>query len=153
MFSSCSGVWFYGLAGSGKTFASNVVATMFGNSFIIDGDEVRKLISFDLNYTSEDRKIQLQRMLGLAELTIKNAQFPILSTVSMNSGVFAQCQAIGLQVVEIVRPRNQIFSARQALYKDSKNVVGKDIVQENLNTKRISNDGSNEFKKLILKHG
>ena len=53
----------------------------------------------------------------------------------MNSG-FLQCQAIGLQVVEIVRPRNQIFSARQALYKDSKNVVGKDIVQENLNTKR-----------------
>lgn len=152
MFSSCSGVWFYGLAGSGKTFASDVVATMFDNSFIIDGDVIRKLISYDLSYTLEDRNIQLQRMVGLAELVIKNAQFPILSTVSMNSVVFEQCKVLGLEVVEILRPYDQIFLAREILYKDRKNVVGKDIVQENLNTKRIFNDGSNEFKKLILKH-
>lgn len=152
MFSSCSGVWFYGFAGSGKTFASNVVATMFCNSFIIDGDEVRKLISYDLSYTPEDREIQLQRMVGFAELVLKNAQFPIVSTVSMNTGVFSQCRALGVQVVEIIRPYDQRVSAREKLYKDSKNVVGKDIVQEKLKTKTISNDGSDKFKKLILQH-
>ena len=152
MFSSYSGVWFYGFAGSGKTFASNVLATMFCNSFIIDGDVVRKLISYDLSYTPGDRKIQLERMVGLAELVIKNAQFPIISTVSMNSGVLLQCQALGVQVVEIIRPYDQRVLARGKLYKESKNVVGKDIFQEKLHTKKISNDGSDEFKKLILQH-
>ena len=150
MSSKYSGVWFYGLAGSGKTFAAKIVSTMIRNPFLIDGDEVRRLISFDLDYTPQDRKIQLQRVLGLAELAIKNAQYPIISTVSMNSEIVGQCQVLDLEVVQVLRPYEQRLSARKMLYTDTKNVVGKDITQEKLTTKKISNDGSDEFKKLVL---
>ena len=148
--SKYSGVWFYGLAGSGKTFAAKIVSTIIRNPFLIDGDEVRRLISFDLDYTPEDRKIQLQRVLGLAELAIKNAKYPIISTVSMNSEIVGQCQVLDLEVVQVLRPYEQRLSARKMLYTDTKNVVGKDITQEKLTTKKISNDGSDEFKKLVL---
>lgn len=152
MNSSYSGVWFYGLAGSGKTFASKIVAEIISNAFLIDGDEIRRLVSFDLKYTPDDRKIQLQRMLGLAELAIENGQYPIISTVSMNIKVVRQCKVMNIQVVQILRPYDQIISARKRLYADSKNVVGKDISQENLNTKRVSNNGSDEFKNLIIEN-
>ena len=150
MSSKYSGVWFYGLAGSGKTFAAKIVSTIIRNPFLIDGDEVRRLISFDLDYTPEDRKIQLQRVLGLAELAIKNAKYPIISTVSMNSEIVGQCQVLNLEVVQVLRPYEQRLSARKLLYTNTKNVVGKDITQEKLTTKKISNDGSDEFKKLVL---
>lgn len=123
---------------------------MIRNPFLIDGDEVRRLISCDLAYTPEDRRIQLQRVLGLAELAIKNAQYPIISTVSMNSEIVGQCQTLDLQVFQVQRPYDQILAVRQLLYTDTKNVVGKDITQEKLNTKTIHNDGSDEFEKLVL---
>ena len=40
-------------------------------TFVIDGDDVRKLISFDLGYTSAEREIQIKRVFGLAKLAIK----------------------------------------------------------------------------------
>jgi adenylylsulfate kinase-like enzyme len=153
LYISHSGVWFYGLAGSGKTFASKIVAKIVSNAFLIDGDKIRRLVSFDLKYTPEDREVQLQRMLGLAELAIENGQYPIISTVSMNTEVVRRCRVLNIQVVQILRPYDQIISARKKLYADSKNVVGKDISQEDLNTKQISNDGSDGFKKLIIQNG
>ena len=150
MVSKYSGVWFYGLAGSGKTFATKIVSAIIKNSFLIDGDEVRRLISCDLDYTPEDRRTQLQRVIGVAELAIKNAQYPIISTVSMNSEIVGQCQVLDLQVFQVYRPYDQILSVRKLLYTDTKNVVGKDITQEKLNTKTIHNDGSDEFEKLVL---
>ena len=43
------GIWFYGLSGSGKTISSKFLKKKIKDSLIIDGDKVRKLISFDLN--------------------------------------------------------------------------------------------------------
>ena len=42
------------------------------NNFVIDGDSVRKLVSKDLGYTLDDRHIQLNRVIGLAEIAISN---------------------------------------------------------------------------------
>ena len=152
MSSKYSGVWFYGLAGSGKTFATKIVSAMISNPFLIDGDEVRRLVSFDLDYTPDDRNIQLQRMLGLAELAIRNLRYPIISTVSMNKKVVGRCRILNLQVVQVLRPYDQRLSARKLLYTDTKNVVGKDISQEKLDTKTIYNNGSDEFEKLIKRN-
>ncbi len=146
-----SGIWFYGLAGSGKTFASTVIADKLENAFVIDGDEVRRHISFDLGYDKSERLIQLQRVFGLAELVIKNNLYPVISTVSMSAKILECCNGLGLQVVQIVRPFDQLILHRPSLYANSENVVGKQIVQEKLNTKIIHNDGSIDFKSLIEK--
>ena len=42
------GIWFYGLSGSGKTHISKNLKKKIKNSVIVDGDNVRKLISKDL---------------------------------------------------------------------------------------------------------
>ena len=70
MINNFKGVWFFGLAGSGKTFASNILRKKFHNSFIIDGQEVRKHISFDLGYSFLDREIQLERLFGLSQVVL-----------------------------------------------------------------------------------
>ncbi len=150
MFSQ-SGIWFYGLAGSGKTFASNLIADKLANAFVIDGDEVRRHISFDLGYEKSDRLIQLQRVFGLAELVIKNNLYPVISTVTMSAKILECCNGLGLEVVQIVRPFDQLMLHRPSLYANSENVVGKQIIQEKLNTKIIKNDGSTDFETLIVK--
>lgn len=146
-----SGIWFYGLAGSGKTFASTLIADKLGNAFVIDGDEVRRHISFDLGYEKGDRLIQLQRVFGLAELVVRNNLYPVISTVTMNAKILECCNGLGLEVVQIVRPFDQLMLHRPSLYANSENVVGKQIIQEKLNTKIINNDGSTDFETLIVK--
>ena len=66
------GIWFYGLAGCGKSFASKCIKNLINKSIIIDGDDVRKNISFDLGYDLKSRKIQIRRLLGIGKI-IKNA--------------------------------------------------------------------------------
>ena len=82
-----NGIWFFGLAGVGKTFATQICRNLIDRSFLIDGDEVRKFISFDLGYSESDREIQIKRVLGLAEIAIKNDRVPLVSTVTMSKEV------------------------------------------------------------------
>ena len=51
-------VWIIGLSGSGKSFLAKSLCQKFKNKKIIwiDGDDVRKYISYDLGYTIKDRK-------------------------------------------------------------------------------------------------
>ena len=74
------GLWLFGFSGSGKSFISNKIHQSVKNSVIIDGDEVRKKISFDLNYTITDRITQTQRLFGISEILISNELFPIVSS-------------------------------------------------------------------------
>ena len=66
------GLWFFGLSGSGKTYLSNKISKQIKYPFIIDGDEVRKFINYDLGYKKSDRIKQNKRVLGLAKIAIKN---------------------------------------------------------------------------------
>ena len=66
------GIWFYGMSGSGKTFASKIILKDKKNSILIDGDDVRKFISYDLGYTLHDRKIQIRRIFGMVKIILKS---------------------------------------------------------------------------------
>ena len=44
----------------------------FQNPFIIDGDIVRKFISYDIGYSIKDREIQISRILGIIKLALIN---------------------------------------------------------------------------------
>lgn len=145
------GIWFFGLSGSGKTFASKNCAESINNSFIIDGDEVRELISFDLGYSMSERKIQLRRVLGLAQLAKNNGTFPIVSTVTMTLEILQKCSEIGIEVIQIIRPVEQIEEVRK-IYQTEQNVVGKDIQQEELNTTKLYNNGCSEFEDAVTKY-
>ena len=50
-------VWIIGLSGSGKTFlAKQILKNIRGKKIHIDGDEVRKFLTYKLGYTKRDRK-------------------------------------------------------------------------------------------------
>ena len=138
------GIWFYGLSGSGKSFASSVCKKFIPNAFLVDGDDVRKYVSSDLSYSETDRKVQTKRILGISKIVIQNNMFPIISTVTMKSDLLSECNKLQIEVVLLNRPIDQIYQVRQ-IYNNESNVVGKDIVLEEFETRRLTNDGTNKF--------
>ena len=146
------GFWFYGLSGSGKSFALLYLKKKIKKGFVIDGDLVRKHVSVDLKHNLKDREIQINRVLGLAKLALMSKLVPIISTVYLNSTVSRKASKIGIQIIKIDRDMSKIFKSHPT-YKYKKNVVGKDIKYENIKSKTIFNDTGKEFclklKKLI----
>ena len=142
------GLWFYGLAGSGKTFASSHVCSLIDHSFVIDGDMVRKFVSTDLTYC-RDRKKQILRIFGIGKIAIENQMFPIMSSVSMSHDLVLKCANEKILVIQIKRPFEQLRKVRN-LYVEEKNVVGVDLPLANLNTSTLENDGTCNFELMLI---
>jgi adenylylsulfate kinase-like enzyme len=138
------GVWFYGLAGSGKTTASRFLKKKIKQSIVIDGDDVRKLISFDLKYTKKDRIIQINRLLGMGKICIKNNYYPIISSVYFDKKTQKKCEAFKILPIQIINNNKKLLKRRK-IYKKNKNVVGKDIKLPLLKTKKIVNENNKLF--------
>ncbi len=143
-----TGIWFFGLAGVGKTFASQICRDLVDSSFLIDGDDVRKFISFDLGYSEADREVQIKRVLGLAEITIKNGRVPVVSTVTMSKEVSQRCIQLSINMAHIIRPIDQLRRVRD-IYETERNVVGVDIQQKDFGIKKIYNYGDKNFEGVI----
>ncbi len=119
------GLWLFGLSGSGKTYLSNKISKKIKNSFIIDGDEVRKFISFDLGYKKSDRIQQNKRVLGIAKIVMKNGYYPIISSVYLDPKIFLEAKKKKIRVINVLASDSRIN--RKLLNK--KNIVGKSIKQ------------------------
>jgi len=146
-----NGIWFFGLAGSGKSYASKLIMECTENAFIVDGDNVRLKISTDLGYTVQDRLIQINRLLGIGELVIENKYFPIISSVYMTEDVRKRCEAAHIKVVKIIRETAQILEHRK-IYETEENVVGKDIKEHEIQCDNIFNRGDERFVKQVKKY-
>ena len=121
---------------------------MIERSFLIDGDDVRKLVSFDLGYSETDREVQIKRVLGLAEIAIKNETVPVVSTVTMSKEIFQRCNQLSFEMAHIIRPTDQLREVRD-IYEAERNVVGVDIKQKNLDIQKIYNTGDEKFEGVI----
>ena len=139
------GIWFYGLSGSGKTLLSKTLKKKFKNIVIIDGDGVRKNISFDLGYNIEDREIQIKRVWGLCKIMIDQKFFPVASTVYFNNKILNMCKKEKIIPIRIDRLKMKNVFKNHKTYKNKKNVVGIDIKYGNFRTKIISNSNSKSF--------
>ena len=143
------GYWFFGLSGSGKTFASKYLKKKIKNYIIIDGDEVRKHISFDLNYSKKHMDLQIKRVYGISRIAIKSNLFPIISTVWMNKVIFKKAKSIGIKVIKINNNNNA--NKKLISKKIKKNIVGHNIFYENFKTFEITNLKDQDFKKLLCR--
>lgn len=67
-------LWFTGLSGSGKsTLANEIEKRLFAQgmqTYVLDGDNIRKGINSDLSFTPADRKENLRRIAGVSKLFI-----------------------------------------------------------------------------------
>jgi hypothetical protein len=145
------GIWFFGLSGSGKSFASKFIKRKIKNSIIIDGDQIRKYISYDLGYTKKDRENQIKRISGLAKILVRQDFFLIISTVYFNKKISKICSKLKILPVRIIRKNFSKIKNKHKTYKNKKNVVGKDIFYEKITSKIVINNGDIKFcKKLDL---
>ena len=133
-----NGIWFFGYSGTGKTFASKLISKKIKNSIIIDGDDIRKYISYDLTYIKKDRIIQTKRILGFAKICINQKFFPIISTSFLSKGISNLAKKNNIKVIEITRNKSELFKK----VKNQKNVVGIDIFYENFPRKKIFNNNN-----------
>ena len=67
-------VWFTGLSGSGKSTIANLVEIELHkkriNTYLLDGDNIRKRINNDLTFNSEDRTENIRRIAEISNLFI-----------------------------------------------------------------------------------
>lgn len=67
-------VWFTGLSGSGKSTISNIVEKELHklgiNTYLLDGDNVRNGINFNLTFSPEDRTENIRRVSEISKLMI-----------------------------------------------------------------------------------
>ena len=135
------GLWLFGLSGSGKTYLSKKISKKIKKPFIIDGDEVRKFINFDLGYKKSDRIKQTKRVLGLSKIVIKNGYYPIISSVYLDPKVFAEAKKNKIRVVNVFRSKK--FTNQKL--KNNKNIVGISIKQPKLKCETFNNIGKKIF--------
>ena len=147
------GIWFYGTAGTGKTLASKFLKKKIKNSILLDGDQVRKYVSFDLGYSIKDREVQIKRVFGISKLIIQSEKIPIISTVYMNTNIKKKLKNENIFLVKIVRNFEKIKNRKHIYNKKMKNVIGVDISYPRIrNSFQIINDNSiNEFYKKLSK--
>ena len=145
------GVWFFGFSGSGKTHLSRKLSRKTKNSVIVDGDEVRKYVSFDLNHSKKDREIQIKRIFGISKIVINSGKFPIISSVYFNNQINELCKKNKIIPIKIVRKKFEKVKKFHTTYKKKKNIGGVDIFYPTkLKTSMIINDNSSEFNKSIF---
>lgn len=79
-------IWFTGLHGAGKsTIAENLAGILRKKGIpilLIDGDEIRKVISPDLGYTLEERNEHMKRVADLCRIVSDNNVINIASVAS-----------------------------------------------------------------------
>lgn len=149
------GIWFFGESGVGKTFLSNIISKKINKSFLIDGDDVRKLISKDLSFSKKDRVIQCKRLLGIANISLKNRLFPIVSSAFLTKEDNSLLVKKKFAVIRVYRKKEEVLKKKTyKIYK--KNIVGRDILYERFkyykfyNNKNYLNNIDTFIKKLKL---
>jgi cytidine diphosphoramidate kinase len=123
-------IWIIGLSGSGKSFLAEKLKSKIKNSMIVDGDEVRKFITYKLGYSKKDRKQNskvISDICAFLENQGINVICPILSIFTdhqkKNRKRFKKYFQIYIKSnIQNLKKRNS-----KKIYTNKKNVVGLDI--------------------------
>ena len=79
-------LWFTGLHGSGKSTIANILAARLRKDgmaiVLLDGDDLRKTISADLDYSLEERNEHMKRVADICNIISSNGIFTIASVAS-----------------------------------------------------------------------
>jgi adenylylsulfate kinase-like enzyme len=135
-------IWLIGLSGSGKSTLGAEIYTQLrnikSNTVLLDGDEIRKIFSFDRgdeSYTIQGRRLNADRIVAICEMLDKqeiNVVCCILSIFedirAANKKRFAQYFEIFMQApLEILKQRDVKGLYAAAAKGEISNVVGIDI--------------------------
>jgi len=126
-------VWIIGKSGSGKTFLSKKLFSKIKNKkkILIDGDDVRKYINYNLKYSKKDRKKNSIFISNLCNFLEKKGYLVICSILSIfpehqkrNRKIYNNYLQIFMDVDQEILKKHNI----KKLYgKNIKNVVGEKL--------------------------
>ena len=99
-------LWLTGLSGSGKSTTATVLATLLESRrrrvSVLDGDEVRKILSTELGYSKSDRDTNVRRIAFVAREIVRHGGIAICATISPYRHARSEARAlIGERFVEI----------------------------------------------------
>lgn len=98
-------IWLTGLPCSGKTTLANKFHSLYPNSIVLDGDDIRKGLNCDLGFSKEDREENIRRVTEMAALCLKSVDTVIVALVSpyVNIRQYARQRIIeeGAQFLEV----------------------------------------------------
>jgi adenylylsulfate kinase len=126
-------IWIIGLSGSGKTYLAKKIFKDLEKKnkkcFLVDGDVVRKYISYNLGYSIRDRKVNSKIIADLCKFLEINGYIVICSVLSIfpshqknNRKKFKKYIQIYLE-----SDLNKLIKINSKKIYSQKSVVGKDI--------------------------
>jgi len=120
-----------GVSGAGKTTLGTLIKKYLDEknikNYMIDGDEIRSLFDNDLGYTTEDRKLNVKRIMLGAYLLEKNGIVPIVCNIHPFEELrqLARTKLNDYHQIFINKQVDENYTVRGNV--DTKNIVGKDI--------------------------
>lgn len=79
---SGSVIWLTGLSGTGKTTLGRRLQESFSNSILLDADEIRTYVNFDLGYRPEELFLNVQKIAGMAKILSDQGFTVIITCIS-----------------------------------------------------------------------
>lgn len=153
-------IWLIGLSGSGKSFYADKIYKELQKKnkkvIIIDGDEIRKYITYDLKYNLKDREKNskvIQKICNFLEKKGFIVICAILSIIKKHQKENHKLYKKYLQVY-IKANKNTIFkNNNKKIYSLKKNIVGKDIkfLRPYKSNLVINNNFKDNYKKNLNK--
>ncbi len=126
-------IWIIGLSGSGKTHLAkkifNDLTKKNKKCFLVDGDIVRKYISFNLGYSIKDRKINSKIITNLCKFLEINGYIVICSILSIFPSHQKNNRKKFKRYIQIYLKSDlaKLIKINSKKVYSKKNVVGKDI--------------------------
>lgn len=124
-------IWIIGQSGSGKTFFAKKLCRFFKKKkiFLVDGDEVRKYLTYNLGYSKKDRYLNSKFIQNLCKYLEEKGYFVICAIQSIFNNHQKENRKIFKKYIQIYLKINSdvIHSQKHKLSKFKKNIVGKDI--------------------------
>ena len=123
-------IWIIGLSGSGKSHYAKILHKKLKHSIIVDGDEVRKYMTFKLGYKLSDRKQNSEIISNLCNFLEKQGLIvicPILSIFTQHQKENRKKFTNYYQIYIKSDLKNLIKRNSKNIYENKKNVVGCDI--------------------------
>ena len=79
-------IWLLGISGAGKSTLGNLLKKYFDRkavkSFILDGDSVRNFFDNDLDFSADERRQNIKRILLAAHALEQSGVIPIVCNIS-----------------------------------------------------------------------
>ena len=150
-------IWFTGLSGSGKTtFAKlvlNEIKKKIKNFYHLDGDQFRSLMNNDLGFSLKDRDVNARRIVNFVK-SLDQQKINVIVSANLTSKKFRlKNKKIFKNYIEILlNVKKEILFERdyKKVYRNKKNVVGKDI-KFNTGTANIVIENNSSLKDLKKK--